>query len=101
MRAYNSVRFRVKPGMEEAFVEGQRVSTAEMAGFMGGALVKTGEREYCFIGVWENFDRIVAARPEMIGMLDRVRHTLEDLGSGVGVTDPVSGTAVIEYPPTR
>ena len=25
MRAYNSVRFRVKPGMEEAFVEGQRV----------------------------------------------------------------------------
>ena len=32
----------------------------------------------------------------MIGMLDRFRDTLEDLGSGLGVTDPVSGEVVVE-----
>lgn len=30
----------------------------------------------------------------MIGTLDRFRHMLEDLGGGLGVTDPVSGEVV-------
>jgi hypothetical protein len=30
----------------------------------------------------------------MIGMLDSFRDDLEDLGSGLGVTDPVSGEVV-------
>jgi len=100
MHAYNVVRFRVKPGMEQAFIDGQRADTAPFQGFEGGALIKTGDRTYCFIGIWENFERIVAARPAMIGMLDKVRSTLEDQGSGLGLTDPVSGEAVIEYPPS-
>jgi hypothetical protein len=32
----------------------------------------------------------------MIGFLDEVRDMLEDLGGGLGVTDPVSGEAVVE-----
>lgn len=32
----------------------------------------------------------------MIKELDRTRDLLEDLGGGLGVTDPVSGEAVIE-----
>jgi hypothetical protein len=32
----------------------------------------------------------------MIGFLDEVRPYLEDLGNGLGVTDPVSGEAVVE-----
>ena len=32
----------------------------------------------------------------MIGFLDEVRGYLEDLGGGLGVTDPVSGNAVAE-----
>jgi len=32
----------------------------------------------------------------MIAMLDSFRDTLEDLGGGLGVTDPVSGEAVLE-----
>ena len=32
----------------------------------------------------------------MIGFLDEVRDCLEDLGGGLGVTDPVSGEAVVE-----
>ena len=97
MTAYNVVRFRVKPGMEAKFIELQRTAMGEgMPGAIDGALVKTGERTYCFIGKWKSFDDIVAARPKMIASLDEVRDLLEDLGGGLGVTDPVSGTAVFE-----
>ena len=97
MTAYNSVRFRVKPGMEDKFIQLQRDSMAgEMPGALDGALGKTGDRTYCFIGKWKSFDDIVAARPAMIASLDQVRDLLEDLGGGLGVTDPVSGTAVFE-----
>jgi quinol monooxygenase YgiN len=98
MTAYNVVRFRVKPGMEEAFITSQRksIETGEMSGSLSVALVKTGDRQYCFVGRWEDFDSIAAARPQMISFLDEMRDYLEDLGGGLGVTDPVSGTAVIE-----
>jgi hypothetical protein len=97
MTAYNVVRFRVKPGKEEQFVASQRASLEdEMPGAIEAALIKTGERTYCFIGKWDKFDSIVAARPTMIGFLDEVRDMLEDLGGGLGVTDPVSGEAVVE-----
>ena len=97
MTAYNVVRFRVKPGMEDQFVASQRASLQdEMSGSLDAALVKTGDRTYCFIGKWKSFDDIVAARPKMIGYLDEIRPLLEDLGGGLGVTDPVSGTAVVE-----
>lgn len=97
MTAYNVVRFRVKPGMEEHFVESQRRSLeTDMPGAQSAALIKTGERAYCFVGVWDSFDAIVAARSQMIGFLNEVRDDLEDLGNGLGVTDPVSGEAVVE-----
>ncbi len=97
MTAYNVVRFRVKPGMEDAFILSQRRSLEQpLAGNIDAALIKTGERTYCFIGKWESFDRIVTARPYMIGFLDEVRPYLEDLGDGLGVTDPVSGETVAE-----
>jgi hypothetical protein len=36
----------------------------------------------------------------MIGFLDSVRHLLEDLGGGLGVTDPVSGEVAVRlWPP--
>jgi hypothetical protein len=48
------------------------------------------------IGEWESFDSIVSARAEMVSSLDRMRDLLEDLGAGLGVTDPVSGEVVLE-----
>ncbi|MFN4143689.1 DUF718 domain-containing protein [Aestuariivirga sp.] len=96
MSAYNIVRFKVKPGMQKAFEEAHRIDP-DFHGFHGGALVKTGDNTYCFVGCWESFDRIAAARPKMISMLDGFRHMLEDLGEGRGVTDPVSGDAVVEF----
>lgn len=96
MHAFNVVRFRVKPGHELAFVDGHRNARMDAPGFIRGHLIDTGNRTYCMVGEWASFDAIAAARPSMIGMLDQFRLHLEDLGNGLGVTDPVSGTAVAE-----
>ena len=44
---------------------------------------------------------IVNARPDMIKDLDRWRDLLEDLGGGLGVTDPVSGEVVVSLRATK
>ena len=99
MTAYNVVRFKIKPGQEKAFIDAHR-DAPDFKGFMGGGLVKTGDLTYCFVGHWNDMESIAAARPQMIGMLDKFRGTLEDLGNGLGLTDPVSGIAVLEFPPS-
>jgi len=96
MSAFNVVRFRVKPGREAEFIGAQRLSHPDFAGSKRFVMIKTGDRTYCAIGEWDSYQSIVAARPKMIAMLDSFRDTLEDLGGGVGVTDPVSGEAVLE-----
>lgn len=95
MTAYNVVRFRVKPGCDQQFIDMHKNARPAFKGFKGGALVKTGERTYCFVAEWTSFQKIVEARPQMIGMLDGVRPYLEDLGGGLGLTDPVSGEVVV------
>ena len=47
-------------------------------------------------GEWDSYEKMAAARPGVIAMLDTFRDILEDLGSGLGVTDPVSGEVVLE-----
>ena len=95
MGAYNVVRFRVKPGCEQGFIDAHKKAKPAFKGFRGGALVKTGDRDFCFVGEWSGFQKIAAARPIMIGLLDGMREYLEDLGNGLGVTDPVSGEVVV------
>jgi len=103
MTAYNIVRMRVKEGHEQEYIDlhKQLFATAgsdmKAAGLRRFSLVNTGERSYCVLGEWESFDSIVKARPLMIGSLDKLRGILEDLGGGLGVTDPVSGEAAAEY----
>jgi hypothetical protein len=97
MTAFNIVRFRVKPGQAEDFIEAHRkLKHPLFKGFGGGWLVKTGDDTFCMVGQWKTFQNIVNARPEMIKMLDQTRAMLEDLGGGLGVTDPVSGSAVVK-----
>ncbi len=96
MAAFNIVRFRVKPGQEQAFVDYHRAMRPDLKGFKRGAIVKTGDRAFCFVGEWTGFQKIIDARPAMIGLLDGMRHMLEDLGSGLGVTDPISGEIATE-----
>jgi hypothetical protein len=99
MSAYNVVRFRTKPGEEQSFIDAHKRAKLNAKGFRGATLVKTGDRNFCIIGEWKDMDSLAAARPAMIAMLDSFRSILEDLGSGLGVTDPVSGAAVLEMRP--
>jgi hypothetical protein len=101
MSAFNVVRFRVKAGQEQAFIEGHRRLKPDLKGLLSINLVKTGEQTFCFVGEWRNFKSIVAARPQMIGMLDQFRGMLEELGGGLGLTDPVSGESVLRMAPRK
>jgi len=101
MTAFNIVRFRVKLGHEQQFIAKHRAIKNPFTGFRGGALVKTGEQTFCMIGEWANFKRLAAARPQMIAILDSFREHLEDLGNGLGVTDPVSGDMVVKLPASK
>jgi hypothetical protein len=101
MVAYNVVRFRVKPRCEQRFIDAHEKAATNFGGFRGGALVKTGDRTFCFIGEWTSFAKIAQARPGMIALLDGMRDYLEDLGDGLGLTDPVSGERVVNLKPRR
>jgi len=101
MTAFNVVRVRVKPGHEQQFIAAHRKAGRRFKGFIRGNLIRTGEQTFCMIGEWRNFQSIVAARPQMIAILDRTRDLLEDLGGGLGVTDPVSGQTVVTLMPGK
>lgn len=94
MTAFNVVRFKVKAGNEQKFIDAHRNFKRDFKGFLGGNLIKTGDQTFCLVGEWRNFKALGAARPQMIGVLDSFRDLLEDLGGGLGVTDPVSGEVV-------
>ena len=96
MSAFNTVRFKVKPGQDEAFIEAHRNVERNWPGLRSANLIKTGEQTYCIVGEWDDMESLAAARPHMAATLDAFRHTLEDLGGDLGVTDPVSGPVVLE-----
>jgi hypothetical protein len=95
MTAFNIVRFKVQPGQQDYFIEAHRKARPDFKGFRGGVLVRTGEQTFCIIGEWASHKKLAEARPQMIGLLDSFRASLEDLGNGLGVTDPVSGEVVL------
>ena len=97
MTAYNVVRLRVKTGREQDFIKAGKAMT-KPKGLRKASMIKTGDRSYCFIGEWNSMQDVVNARPDMIKDLDRWRDLLEDLGGGLGVTDPVSGEVIAEVP---
>jgi len=96
MTAFNIVRVRVKDGQEQDFIEAHRRLGLDIPGFRRGVLVKTGERAYCTIGEWDSMEALAAARPHMATLLDTFRDTLEELGHGLGISDAVSGEAILD-----
>ena len=100
MTAMNVVHMRVKPGMEAEFIRVHKeLSLSAMPGGRSFALVKTGERGFIVVGEWDSMKALIAARPAMIGSLDRLRPLLEDLGGGRGLTEPYSGDVVLQLKP--
>lgn len=93
MTAFNAVRFRVKPGREQDFLDAHRA--VAWPGLSRASIIATGDGGYCLIAEWEDADALAAARPHMIATLDTFRDTLAELGEGRGVTDAVSGPVVL------
>jgi hypothetical protein len=96
MTAFNIVRFCVKPGRERDFLAAHKAANRGFPGMRRFSMVQTGEGTYCVIGEWASFEKIVAARPGMIAILDTFRDCLVDLGGGLGLTDPVAGSVIME-----
>jgi quinol monooxygenase YgiN len=96
MAAFNAIRFKVKPGRDEEFLQAHQNVERDWPGLERVNLIQTGEHNYCIIGEWTDMDSLAAARPHMIATLDSFRDTLQDLGDGLGVTDPVSGPVVLQ-----
>jgi hypothetical protein len=95
MSAFNAVRFKIKPGREQDFLDAHRNGKADWPGIKHASIIKTGDRSYCIIAEWTDTDALAAARPNMVKTLNSFRDTLEDLGGGLGVTDPISGPVVL------
>ena len=96
MTAFSAVRFRVRPGRDKDFLEAHKKIKATWPGLKRANMIKTGDRNYCIVAEWSDMDALANARPAMISSLDSFRDTLEDLGGSLGVTDPVSGSVVME-----
>lgn len=96
MTAFNVVRMRPRPDRLKAFLAFHEArDLSPMEGMRAFHVVDTGGGEYLFVGEWESMEALAAARPAMIASLDQFRVDLQDLGGGLGVTDPRSGEAVV------
>jgi hypothetical protein len=58
-------------------------------------MIKTGDHTYCIIAEWSDMESLAKARPKMLETLNLFRDTLDDLGGGLGLTDPISGPVVL------
>ena len=91
----NIVRCKVKSSKREEYLK----KIADMSKFEGqisAKYVETKPNEFFMIGEWNSEDDIAKARPKMIDFLNSLRHTLEELSPDLGVTDPHSGTIVVD-----
>ena len=71
MTAMNVVRFRVKPGCEEKFIDAHRGIGPNFKGFLGGRVIKTGDRTFCIVAEWRSFDALLRlARDDRYARLD-------------------------------
>ena len=88
----NVVRFKLKSDYVEKYFE--VIEKTNFEGMTQRYIAKTGNYDYCFVGIWKNVEAIAAQRPAMIAHLDEVRVFMEELSPELGVTDPVSGNIV-------
>ena len=88
----NVVRFKLKPDCVDKYFE--VIDNTSFEGMNQRYIAKTGDYDYCFVGIWESAEAIAAQRPAMITHLDEVRVFMEELSPELGVTDPVSGNIV-------
>lgn len=95
-RAFNIVRFRVKPGRIKEFIEAHRSVGEAWPGLEHAHLVKVGPRGFCLVAQWRDEQALIDARPKMVETLNSFRDCLEVLSPKLGVTAPIAGPVVLE-----
>ena len=88
----NVVRFKLKSDYVDRYFE--LINKTYFEGMTQRFIAKTGDFDYCFVGIWKSAEAIAAQRSAMIAHLDQVREFMEELSPELGVTDPVSGYIV-------
>ena len=88
----NVVRFKLKSDFVDNYFE--VINKTNFEGMTQRYIAKTGDYDYCFVGIWKSAEAIAAQRSAMIAHLDEVRGFMEQLSPELGVTDPVSGNIV-------
>ena len=95
----NVVRSKVKEGMKDEYIKKLQDFFNNMKGTDGLISMKqiqTGPNNMCIVGEWKDADSIAKARDKMIAGLDAVRPLLEEISPELGVTDPISGSVIME-----
>ena len=91
----NLVKCKVKASHREEYLK-KMDERQKFDGMISSKVVEIKLNEFFMTGEWNSEEDILRARPQMIDFLDSIRHTLEELSTELGVTDPYSGTVVIE-----
>jgi hypothetical protein len=66
MTAFNAVRFKVKAGREQQFLDAHNKVAFAWPGVRHVNIIKTGEQTFCVIAEWTDMDAIVSARDRML-----------------------------------
>ena len=95
----NVVGSKVKEGMKDEYMKKLQDFFNNMKGTDGLISMKqiqTGPNNMCIVGEWKDADSIAKTRDKMSAGLDAVRPLLEEISPELGVTDPVSGSVIME-----
>ena len=95
----NVVRSKAKEGMKDEYMKKLQDFFNKMKGTDGLISMKkiqTGPNNMCIVGEWKDQESIAKARDKMIAGLETVRPLLEEISPELGVTDPVSGSVIME-----
>ena len=76
----STVRFLVKEGSGDEFVA-RHVANFHVPEVTTSYIVKTGERTFAFVAIFESEQHLIEARPQMIESLNSVRDLLDDCRS--------------------
>ena len=64
----NVVRFKLKSDCVDKYFE--VIDKTSFKGMTQRYIAKTGDYDYCFVGIWKSAESIAAQRPAMIAHLD-------------------------------
>ncbi len=84
MTAFNAVRFRVKAGRDQEFLDAHKKMGADWLGLRHVNIIKTAEHSYCIIAEWNDMNALAKARPNMIASLELIPGYARRLGRRAG-----------------